>query len=54
MAKLLSCAEHIGEPEADEADPSLLDRPQDVVELLLHPDSVRTVFRAHQRPGRGQ
>ena len=41
----LERAEHVGEPEADEADPPLLDRPQDVVELLLHPDSVRTVFR---------
>ena len=43
--KALQRAEHIGEPKADEADPPLLDRPQDVVELLLHADSVRSVFR---------
>ena len=36
MAKLLSDAEHVGEPEADEPDPALLDGAEDVVELLLH------------------
>ena len=35
--------EDIGEPEAHEADASLLDRAQDVVELLLHGDSLRRV-----------
>ena len=38
----LQRAEDVGEPEADEADPALLDGPQDVVELLLHASSLRT------------
>ena len=49
----LERAEDVGEPEAHEADPPLLDGPQDVVELLLHSDSVRTVFR-HPEAGPGQ
>ncbi len=38
----LERAEDIGEPEADEAHAPLLDGSQDVVELLLHADSLRT------------
>ena len=36
MAKRLELAEHVGEPEADEADPALLDGAQDVLVLAFH------------------
>jgi hypothetical protein len=39
----LEGAEDVGEPEAHEAHAALLDGAQDVVELLLHGDSLRTV-----------
>ena len=38
----LQGAQDVGEPEADEPDTALFDRPQDVVELLLHASSLRT------------
>ena len=36
----LELAEHVGEPEPDEAHAALLDGPEDVVELVLHPESL--------------
>ncbi len=36
MAKRLELAEDVGEPEPDEPDPALLDRPQHVVLLAFH------------------
>ena len=38
-------AEDVGEPEPDEADAALLDRPQDVLELALHAGSVGRVWQ---------
>ena len=43
IAKRFSVPEHVGEPEADEADAALLDGPQDVVELAAASSSLRTV-----------
>ncbi len=36
-------AEHVGEPQPDEADAALLDGAQDVLELALHAHSVGTI-----------
>ena len=44
-------AEHVGEPEPDEAHAALLDRAQDVLELALHVTSVRNVSRSVPQAG---
>ena len=54
MAKLFRVPEHVGEPEADEPDTALFDRPQDVVELLLHASSLRKVAVRIPEAGSGQ
>ena len=46
----LQGAQDVGEPEADESDTALFDRPQDVVELLLHASSLRTLRVPSPRP----
>ena len=46
----LQGAQDVGEPEADESDTPLFDRPQDVVELLLHASSLRTSRVPSPRP----
>ena len=42
MAKLFELAEHVGEPEADEADAALLHRAQHVVLVPLHAHPVQS------------